>query len=82
MHETMEELLEAGFSMQSVPEAQKRTLEQLNLCDYITKLCRRQVEVILNHENPNVHAIGQGEPRHRKYKRLKLGGQSYERSIV
>jgi hypothetical protein len=27
--------------------------------DYIIKLCRRQAEVILNHENPNVHAIGQ-----------------------
>jgi hypothetical protein len=25
--------------------------------DYITKLCRRQAEVILNHENPNVHAM-------------------------
>jgi hypothetical protein len=37
------------------------------VCDYITKLCRRQAEVILNYENPNVHAIGQGEPRHRKY---------------
>jgi hypothetical protein len=51
--------------------------------DYITKLCRRQAEVILNHENPNVRAIGQGEPRHRKYKRLKLGGgQAYDRSSV
>jgi hypothetical protein len=51
--------------------------------DYITKLCRRQAEVILNHENPNVRAIGQGEPRHRKYKRLKLGGgQAYDRSTV
>jgi hypothetical protein len=51
--------------------------------DYITKLCRRQAEVILNHENPNVPAIGQGEPRHRKYKRLKLGGrQAYDRSSV
>jgi hypothetical protein len=38
--------------------------------DYITKLCRRQTEVILNHENPNVRAIGQGEARHRKHKRL------------
>jgi hypothetical protein len=28
--------------------------------DYITKLCRRQAEVILNHKNPNVRAIGQG----------------------
>jgi hypothetical protein len=35
--------------------------------DHITKLCRRQAEVILNHENPNVRAFGQGEPRHRKY---------------
>jgi hypothetical protein len=51
--------------------------------DYITKLCRRQAEVILNHENPNVRAIGQGEARHRKYKRLKLGGgQAYDRSSV
>jgi hypothetical protein len=51
--------------------------------DYITKLCRRQAEVILNHENPNVRGIRQGEPRHRKYKRLKLGGgQAYGRSSV
>jgi hypothetical protein len=35
--------------------------------DYITKLCRRQSEEILNHENPDVHAIGQEEARHRKY---------------
>jgi hypothetical protein len=51
--------------------------------DYTTKLCRRQAEGILNHENPNVRAIGQGEPRHRKYKRLKLGGgQAYDHSSV
>jgi hypothetical protein len=42
--------------------------------DYITKLCRQQSEVIQNHENANVRNIGQGEPRHMKYKRLKLGG--------
>jgi hypothetical protein len=48
--------------------------------DYITKLCRRQAEVILDHENPNVGAIGQVEARHRKHKRLKLGGgQVYDR---
>jgi hypothetical protein len=40
--------------------------------DYITKSCRQQAEVIQNHEN--VRYIGQGEARHRKYKRLKLGG--------
>jgi hypothetical protein len=46
--------------------------------DYMTKLSRQQVEVILNHENANVRNIGQGETRHRKYKRLKLaGGQAY-----
>jgi hypothetical protein len=36
---------------------------------------------IRNHENVNVRNIGQGEARHTKYKRLKLGGgQAYDRS--
>jgi hypothetical protein len=49
--------------------------------DYITKLCRRQAKVIQNHGNEHVRCIGQGEARHRKYKRLKLGGgQAYDRS--
>jgi hypothetical protein len=49
--------------------------------DYITKLCRTQAEVILKHVNPNVHGIGQGGARHRKHKRLKLGGgEAYDRS--
>jgi hypothetical protein len=38
--------------------------------DYIIKLCKRQAVVILNRENPNVRAIGPGEARHRKHKRL------------
>jgi hypothetical protein len=42
--------------------------------DYITKSCRQQAEVIQNHENAIVPYNGQGEARHRKYKRLKLGG--------
>jgi hypothetical protein len=42
--------------------------------DYITKSCRQQAEVTQNHENENVRCVGQGEARHRKYKRLKLGG--------
>jgi hypothetical protein len=51
--------------------------------DYVTKLCRRQAEVILNHQNPNVHAIEQREAMDRKYKRLKLGGsQAYDYSSV
>jgi hypothetical protein len=51
--------------------------------DFITKLCRQQAEVILNHDNENVRNIGQGEARHRKHKRLKLGGgQAYDRSSV
>jgi hypothetical protein len=49
--------------------------------DYITILCRQQAEVIQNHDKENVRTIGQGESRHRKYKRLKLGGgQVYNRS--
>jgi hypothetical protein len=47
--------------------------------DYMTKLCRQQSEVLQNHENEHVYNIGQGEARHRKYKRLKLGcGQAYD----
>jgi hypothetical protein len=42
--------------------------------DYITKLCGQKAEVIQNHENANVRNIGQGEPRHRKYKKFNLGG--------
>jgi hypothetical protein len=46
----------------------------------MTELCRQQAEVILNHDNENVRCIGQGEARHRKYKRLNLGGgQAYDR---
>jgi hypothetical protein len=41
---------------------------------YITNSCRQQAEVIQHHENENVRYIGQGEARHRKYKRIKLGG--------
>jgi hypothetical protein len=51
------------------------------VCDYMIKLCRQQAKVILNHDNESVRNIGQGEARHRKYKRLKLGGgQAYDRS--
>jgi hypothetical protein len=35
---------------------------------------KKQVEVIRNHENIHIPGIGQSEARHRKYKRLKLGG--------
>jgi hypothetical protein len=45
----------------------------------MTKLCRQQAKVILIHDNENVRNIGQDEARHRKYKRLKLGGgHAYE----
>jgi hypothetical protein len=40
----------------------------------IIKLCRQHTEVILNHNNDSVRNIGQGKGRHRKYKRIKLGG--------
>jgi hypothetical protein len=43
--------------------------------DYITKLCRTQVEVILNHVNTNARGTGQADAR------LKLdGGQACDRS--
>jgi hypothetical protein len=53
----------------------------LYVYDYITKLCRKQAEVIQNHENANICNIEEDEPRHMKYNRLKLGGgQAYDRS--
>jgi hypothetical protein len=49
--------------------------------DYTTKFCSQQAEVIQNLDDENVRNVGQGEARHRKYKRLKLdGGQAYDRS--
>jgi hypothetical protein len=42
--------------------------------DYITKLPRQQAKGIRNHENENVRNIRRGVARHRKYKRLELGG--------
>jgi hypothetical protein len=54
-----------------------------HMYDCITKFCRTQAEVILNHVPvyQNVHGIGQGEARCGKYKRLKLGSsQTYNHS--
>jgi hypothetical protein len=50
----------------SVPDMHK-AFHMPYVCDYITKSCRQQAEVIKNHENENVHYTGQGEARHRKY---------------
>jgi len=42
-----------------------------------------QAAVILNHENVNTRKIGHGVAQHRKYKRLRLGGdQARDRSNV
>jgi hypothetical protein len=50
--------------------------------DFITKLYRQKAEVIQNHDNENVRNIGQGDTRHRMYKRLQLGdGHVYDRSL-
>jgi hypothetical protein len=54
---------------------------RVRIYDYLTKLCRRQAEVVQIHENKHIRSIGKGEARHRKYKRLKLGGgQAFDRS--
>jgi hypothetical protein len=38
------------------------------MIDYITKLCTKQVEVIENRENENVHNIEKGKAQHIKCK--------------
>jgi hypothetical protein len=78
---------EVFHTISNLPKhAQTRDLHMamkiLFLYDFVTKLCREQATVILNHENIDIRISGQGEARHRKYKRLKLGGgQAYDRSI-
>jgi hypothetical protein len=53
------------------------------VCDCITELCRQQAEVNLNHDNEKVRNIEQGENRHEKYMRLKLGGgHAYDSSNI
>jgi hypothetical protein len=53
------------------------------LHDLIIKLSREEATVILNHEYVNIPSIDQGEARHSKFEKLKLGGgQAYDRSIV
>jgi hypothetical protein len=44
-----------------------------HLYDYITKLCKKQAEVIQNNENASVRNTGQGKAQHRKYNGLKIG---------
>jgi hypothetical protein len=54
---------------------------ELGVSYYLDEFYRQKAEAIQNHDNENVPNIGQGEARHRKYKRLKLGGdQAYDRS--
>jgi hypothetical protein len=66
-----------AFSVWSVPKYYKHDSESQSS----KKLCRQQAEVIQTHENEHVCSIGHCEARHRKYKRLKLGGgQTYDRS--
>jgi hypothetical protein len=61
----------------------REAFQILYVYDYVTKLCRRQAEIVHNHENENVRNIGHGETPHRKHKRLKLsGGHLYDRSSV
>jgi hypothetical protein len=40
-------------------------------------LVRLHVVTGRSHENEHARSVGQGETRHRKYERLKLGGQAY-----
>jgi hypothetical protein len=45
--------------------------------DYVTNLCRRQAEVIQNHEKVHIRSIGQGEARHRQHKGLDLSAVNF-----
>jgi hypothetical protein len=62
----------------------KHVAFQIPLCLQLhNKLCRRQAEIIQNHENENNRNMGQGETPHRIYKWLQLdGGHVYDCSSV
>jgi hypothetical protein len=65
-------LLSNGFSNKHVPT---------EITDRIGVFCALRAEVIENRENEHVRSIGQGEARHKKYKKLNFGGgQAYDRS--
>jgi hypothetical protein len=73
----------ANFPRYTPVQELHKAFNILYIYDYITKLCRQQAKIIQNHGIDNVRNIGQGEPRHRKFKRLKLeGGQAYDCSGV
>jgi hypothetical protein len=51
--------------------------EANNLYDYIPKICRKEAEVIQNHDNENVWKLGKSEAQHELG-----GGQAHDRSTV
>jgi hypothetical protein len=70
-----------NFTRRTLVREMHMTFHLAYVYDYVTELCRKQAEVILNHDNENVRYTGQGKARHRKYKRLKLdGSQAYDHS--
>jgi hypothetical protein len=75
-------LLTTGkFSMWTLARDLHVAIHLLCVYDYVTKLCKQQVEMTRDHENEYIRGTGQGESRHRKYNWLKLGGgQAYDRS--
>jgi hypothetical protein len=72
-----------GFPRSTPNHHMHMALQIPYIYDFITKTCRKQAEVIRNHDNANVCNIGKGEAHHLKHKRLKFGGgQAYYRSDV
>jgi hypothetical protein len=72
-----------GLARRTPTRYMHMTLQILYVYDFIKKTCRKQAEVIRNHDNENVRSIGNGKAQHRKHERLKLGGgQAYDRSDV
>jgi hypothetical protein len=71
-----------GNFLRCTPVRDLRTAFNLPcIYNYIIKYCRQQAQVIQNHENGHIRDIGQGEAKHRNYKRITFGGgQAYDRS--
>jgi hypothetical protein len=60
------QLLQNNFPRRTPVREMHMTFHLPYVHDYMTKLCRQQTAVVLDHNNENVRYIGQGEGRHRK----------------
>jgi hypothetical protein len=64
----------ANLSRRTQTRALHLVFQLPHVYDYTTNICRKQAEVIQNHDKENVRNVGKSEAQLRKQKRLRFGG--------